>query len=47
MGVANRTDYDLRVHMEASGKDLSYFDQTRNERYVPFVIEPSFGSPAR
>ncbi|THG32461.1 glycine--tRNA ligase [Glaciibacter flavus] len=43
MGVANRTDYDLRVHMEASGKDLSYFDQTKNERYVPFVIEPSFG----
>lgn len=43
MGIANRTDYDLKKHIEHSGKDLSYFDQTRNERYVPFVIEPSFG----
>jgi glycyl-tRNA synthetase len=43
MGVANRTDYDLRVHVEASGKDLSFFDQNKNERFVPFVIEPSFG----
>ncbi|MEO6827376.1 MAG: glycine--tRNA ligase [Microbacteriaceae bacterium] len=43
MGVANRTDYDVRVHAEASGKDLSYFDQNKNERYIPYVIEPSFG----
>lgn len=43
MGVANRTDFDLKTHMEASGKDLSYFDQNKNERYVPYVIEPSFG----
>lgn len=43
MGVANRTDYDLSVHAEKSGKDLSYFDQAKNERYIPFVIEPSFG----
>ncbi|MFF1876768.1 glycine--tRNA ligase [Leifsonia sp. NPDC058230] len=43
MGVANRTDYDLRVHVEASGKDLSFFDQNKNERFVPYVIEPSFG----
>ncbi|MFF1635436.1 glycine--tRNA ligase [Leifsonia sp. NPDC058248] len=43
MGVANRTDYDLRVHVESSGKDLSFFDQNKNERFVPFVIEPSFG----
>lgn len=43
MGVANRTDYDLKTHIENSGKDLSYFDQNKNERYVPFVIEPSFG----
>ncbi|MFT2816384.1 glycine--tRNA ligase [Leifsonia sp. A12D58] len=43
MGVANRTDYDVKVHAEASGKDLSYFDQNKNERYIPFVIEPSFG----
>lgn len=43
MGVANRTDYDLGVHIKASGKDLSYFDQAKNEKYVPYVIEPSFG----
>ncbi|HXH36756.1 MAG TPA: glycine--tRNA ligase [Plantibacter sp.] len=43
MGVANRTDYDLKVHAESSGKDLSYFDQAKNERYIPYVIEPSFG----
>ncbi|WP_223693317.1 glycine--tRNA ligase [Leifsonia poae] len=43
MGVANRTDYDLRVHAEASGKDLSFFDQNKNERFTPYVIEPSFG----
>jgi len=43
MGVANRTDFDLKTHIEHSGKDLSYFDQNKNERYVPFVIEPSFG----
>ena len=43
MGVANRTDYDLSTHSEASGKKLEYFDQAANERYTPFVIEPSFG----
>ncbi|WP_404289807.1 glycine--tRNA ligase [Glutamicibacter arilaitensis] len=43
MGVANRTDYDLTSHKEASGTDLSYFNQASGERYVPFVIEPSFG----
>ena len=43
MGVANRTDYDLGVHNEHSNTDLSYFDQQTNERYVPYVIEPSFG----
>ncbi|RFA10922.1 glycine--tRNA ligase [Subtercola boreus] len=43
MGVANRTDYDLKTHSETSGKDLSYFDQTTGERYIPYVIEPSFG----
>ena len=43
MGVANRTDYDLKTHIEHSGKDLSFFDQNKNERFVPFVIEPSFG----
>ncbi|MGO2051548.1 glycine--tRNA ligase [Arthrobacter sp. MYb211] len=43
MGVANRTDYDLTSHKDASGSDLSYFNQASGERYVPFVIEPSFG----
>jgi glycyl-tRNA synthetase len=42
-GVANRTDFDLRTHAAASGKDLSYFDQTKNERWVPYVIEPAAG----
>jgi glycyl-tRNA synthetase len=43
MGVANRTDFDLRTHSEASGVDLSYFDQTKDERWIPYVIEPAFG----
>ncbi len=42
-GIANRTDYDLRVHSEGSGEDLSYFDQETNERWVPYVIEPAAG----
>jgi glycyl-tRNA synthetase len=42
-GVANRTDYDLKRHIEYSGKDLSYFDETDNESFVPYVIEPSGG----
>ncbi|WP_245672924.1 His/Gly/Thr/Pro-type tRNA ligase C-terminal domain-containing protein, partial [Aldersonia kunmingensis] len=42
-GVANRTDYDLRVHEESSGEDLKYFDQTTGERYTPYVIEPAAG----
>ncbi|AJK69412.1 glycine--tRNA ligase [Corynebacterium marinum] len=42
-GIANRTDYDLRVHSEGSGEDLSYFDQEANERWIPFVIEPAAG----
>ena len=43
MGVANRTDFDLKTHSEGSGADLSYFDQTKNERWIPYVIEPAFG----
>ena len=43
MGIANRTDFDLGSHSKASGHELSYFDQTTNERYIPYVIEPSFG----
>jgi glycyl-tRNA synthetase len=42
-GVANRTNYDLSTHAKHSGQDLSYFDQERNERYVPWVIEPAAG----
>ena len=43
-GVADRTDYDLGRHAEASGKALDYFDQESGERYVPYVIEPSLGA---
>ena len=42
-GIANRTDFDLRTHSEASGTDLSYFDQTTGERFIPYVIEPAAG----
>nr|WP_221234201.1 glycine--tRNA ligase [Terrimesophilobacter mesophilus] len=42
-GVANRTDFDLTTHSEHSGTDLSYFDQTKNERWTPYVIEPAVG----
>jgi glycyl-tRNA synthetase len=42
-GVANRTDFDLKTHMEHSGADLRYFDQAANERYLPYVIEPAAG----
>ena len=42
-GIANRTDFDLKAHAEASGEDLSYFDQETEERYVPYVVEPAGG----
>ncbi len=42
-GIANRTDFDLSTHTEHSGQDLSFFDQGKNERYVPYVIEPAAG----
>jgi glycyl-tRNA synthetase len=42
-GIANRTDFDLKAHAAKSGEDLSYFDQEKEERYVPFVIEPAAG----
>ncbi len=42
-GVANRTDFDLKTHSEHSGVDLSYFDQSKEERWVPYVIEPAAG----
>ena len=43
-GVANRTDFDLKAHIERSGEDLSYFDPETNERFVPYVIEPAAGA---
>ena len=42
-GIADRTDYDLGRHQEHSGKDLTYFDPESNERYLPYVVEPSLG----
>ena len=42
-GVADRTNYDLTQHQNTSGKDLTYFDQEKNERYIPYVVEPSLG----
>jgi len=43
-GIANRTDFDLKAHMEHSGADLTYFDQDNDERFVPHVIEPAAGA---
>lgn len=42
-GIADRTDYDLKRHMEASGKSLTYFDEEKNEHIVPYVVEPAAG----
>jgi len=42
-GIANRTDFDLTTHSKHSGEDLSYFDQEKNERWTPYVIEPAAG----
>ena len=42
-GIADRTDYDLTRHMDHSKQDLSYQDPITNEKYVPYVIEPSLG----
>ena len=43
-GIADRTNYDLGRHQEASGKSLEYFDQETNEHYIPYVVEPSLGA---
>ena len=43
-GVASRTDFDLTAHQTTSGKSLEYFDPTTNEKYLPYVIEPSLGA---
>jgi glycyl-tRNA synthetase len=42
-GIANRTDFDLKTHSKHSGADLTYFDQEKNERWTPYVIEPAAG----
>ena len=42
-GIADRTDYDLKTHIEHAGADLTYLDPETNEKYVPYVIEPSVG----
>ena len=42
--VADRTDYDLTQHQTTSGKDMTYFDPETNERYIPYVVEPSLGA---
>ena len=43
-GIADRTDYDLTQHQNVSGQDMTYFDDEKNERYIPYVIEPSLGA---
>ena len=43
-GIADRTDFDLKQHMEHSKDDLSYFDPNTNEKYIPYCVEPSLGA---
>ncbi|GKX31036.1 glycine--tRNA ligase [Vallitalea longa] len=43
-GIADRTDFDLKRHQETSGADLTYFDDIKKEKYVPYCIEPSLGA---
>lgn len=43
-GIADRTDFDLKQHMEHAKEDLSYFDPNKNEKYVPYCVEPSLGA---
>ena len=43
-GIADRTDYDLTQHQNTSGQDMTYFDDTKGEKYIPYVIEPSLGA---
>ncbi|MBR3764889.1 MAG: glycine--tRNA ligase, partial [Clostridia bacterium] len=42
-GIADRTDYDLKQHMNHSGKSMEYLDPVTNERYIPYCVEPSVG----
>ncbi len=43
-GIADRTDYDLTQHQNVSKQDMTYFDENKNEKYIPYVIEPSLGA---
>ena len=43
-GIADRTDYDLTQHQNVSGQDMSYFDDEKKEKYIPYVVEPSLGA---
>ena len=43
-GIADRTDYDLKAHQNDSGESMEYFDQETDEKYIPYVIEPSLGA---
>ncbi len=43
-GVASRTNFDLNAHQTTSGEDMTYFDQEKNEHYIPYVVEPSLGA---
>jgi len=43
-GIADRTDYDLTQHQNVSGQDMTYFDDEINEKYIPYVVEPSLGA---
>ena len=43
-GIADRTDYDLKRHQEHSGEDMTYYDQEKNEKYIPYCVEPSLGA---
>ena len=43
-GIADRTDFDLTQHQNTSKQDMSYFDDEKKAKYVPYVIEPSLGA---
>ena len=42
-GTHNRTDFDLKRHKEYSGNDLSYFDASDNTKYIPYIVESTYG----
>ena len=43
-GIADRTDFDLKAHQRVSGENMEYIDPVTNERFIPYVIEPSLGA---